>query len=196
MKSISIIKTEHRNLLAVLSVLSHLVREIEDKGKKVPFSVFHGIAYYLDNFLDRYHHPKENDYLFPAILKRNPESETVIRELGSQHGEGERQLNRLVKALSAYEFLGEEGFPEFRDAVNSYLDLERTHIELEENEILPLARECLEHSDWDRIDEAFTSNVDPLFGTERRREFGHLFNSICELVPAPYGLGPEISNRD
>jgi hemerythrin-like domain-containing protein len=191
MKAVAIIKTEHRNLESVLFTLGHLVKEIE-KDKVVPLSVFHGIVYYLDSFLDRYHHPKENKYLFPALLERHPESRPMVEQLGKQHGCGERMLLDVIKALSAYEFLGDPGFTRFRDAVQDYIEFERAHIHLEETEILPMAKHCLSDSDWLPIEKAFLGNEDPLFGAGPSSEFQSLFNSLSSLIPAPYGLGSEI----
>ena len=191
MKAVTIIKTEHRNLESVLFTLGHLVKEIE-KDKLIPLNVFHGIVYYLDSFLDRYHHPKENKYLFPALLERHPKSTNIIEQLGKQHGQGEKLLSNVAKALSAFEFLGQAGFSRFRDAVQEYIDFERNHIHLEETEILPLAKQHLTASDWLPIETAFLGNEDPLFGTGPSSEFQTLFNSLSSLIPAPYGLGPTL----
>ena len=166
MKSLSIIKREHRNLKALLYTLESLVTEIEKHGKAVDFVVFHGIVYYLDSFLDRYHHPKETDYLFPAVRLRCPAAGAVLDELGRQHAEGERLLGRMSRTLSAYEFLGEPGFPSFRDTVYEYVSFERHHAITEEKEVLPLAEARLLEPDWLRIDAAFADNRDPLFGED------------------------------
>jgi hemerythrin-like domain-containing protein len=196
MDSIAIIKREHRNLNAVLFTLEGLVNEIEKHGKSVEFNVFHGIVYYLDSFLDRYHHPKETDYLFPAVRAHCPDAGPVLDELGKQHAQGERLLSRLLKALSAYEFLGDAGFEAFRDAVMEYVEFERKHARAEEREVLPLAMETFTPSDWSRIDAAFADNKDPLFGSEPEAEFRELFRTLSDVVPAPYGLGPALKDRE
>ena len=192
MNSISIIKREHRNLIAVLFTLEGLVNEIGEHGKSVDLTVFHGIAYYLDSFLDRYHHPKETNFLFPAIRTHCPDAGPILDELGRQHAEGEQLLLRLLKALSAYEFLGEAGFEAFRRAVMVYVEFERNHARTEEQEVLPLAIQYLDRADWSRIDAAFGDHRDPLFGTQPEAEFKDLFRSLSDLVPAPYGLGPAL----
>ena len=80
MKTIEIIQSEHQNLRAVLYSLEQLLALI-DQGKQPHFSAFHGLLTYIDRFLDRYHHPKENEYLFPALLKRDASSADLIKEL-------------------------------------------------------------------------------------------------------------------
>ncbi len=190
MRAISIIKNEHRNLGAILFTLEQLVQEAEKPGAAVDLKVFHGIFYYIDSFLDRYHHPKETQYLFPVVRTNSTEAAPVLDKLEQQHIDGERMLNDVLKKLSAYEFLGAPGFEAFRDTVIRYVEFERNHAYTEECEILPLAEKCLTPKDWLIIDEAFNDNDDPLFGDQPRNEFGNLYKTLTDLVPAPYGFGP------
>ncbi|MDH3389631.1 MAG: hemerythrin domain-containing protein [Gammaproteobacteria bacterium] len=190
MRAISIIKREHKNLGAVLYSLDKLIEEI-DKGKHPEFTIFHGLLTYLDRFLDRYHHPKENLYLFPKLLERAPDTESLVRELGQQHTEGELLFIDMLKALSAYEFSGAAEFPHFRETVLKYTEFERNHAHKEEKELLPRAKEALQPSDWEAIDAAFGENQDPMFGQEWSNEFSVLFDSIVNRLPAPLGLGDD-----
>lgn len=188
MQSLAIIKSEHRNLGAVLYTLEQLIAHIE-AGRTPRFPVFHGLLLYLDRFLDRYHHPKENDFLFPAILRRVPESKPVLQEIGQQHKEGEDLFVDMLKALSAYEFAGDSEYPAFRDAVHRYTRFEREHAQREERDVLPLAEAHLQADDWKAIDAAFNDNRDPMFGRERSELFEKLHRDVVALVPAPVGLG-------
>lgn len=188
MRAISIIKSEHRNLGAVLYSLEKLIEEL-DQGKQAEFEIFHGLLTYIDRFLDRYHHPKEDRYLFPRLLERAPDTAETINALGQQHVEGEILFVAMLKALSAYEFLGEAEFPPFREAVLRYTAFEREHALREEKEILPRASEALEAGDWEEIDAAFEENQDPLFGSRWQSEFSELMEKLVNRLPAPLGLG-------
>lgn len=188
MSAITIIKGEHQNLGAVLYSMEKLIENIE-AGKQPEFSIFHGLFTYIDRFLDRYHHPKENDYLFPRLLARAPDTEDLVRELGQQHTEGEELFVDMLKALSAYEFSGASEFPLFRDAVLKYTSFERAHALKEEREILPRALEVLHTEDWKEIDAAFSENEDPMFGNQWTNEFSKLFKELVNSLPAPLGLG-------
>ena len=188
MRALTIIKSEHRNLAAVLFSMEHLIGEIES-GKHPDFAIFHGLFTYIDRFLDQYHHPKENLYLFPRVLARAPDTNDLIHELGRQHGEGEIRFVEMLKALSAYEFSGDSEFPLFRDSLLKYTAFERNHAKLEESDLLPRAREVLEASDWEAIDAAFGENQDPMSGDQWDSEFAVLFASLVNSLPTPVGLG-------
>ena len=191
MNALAIIHSEHRNLGSVLFCLGSLVTEIEKHNVKPDFRVFHAIANYVESFLDQYHHPKEDEFLFPAIARQYPPAELLIDELEEQHIRGSELLNRFRRKLATYEYVGSDAFVPFRDAARDYINFEREHIRKEETEVLPLAREHLQDSDWKPIDEAFLAHTDPVFGEARKNEFEILYSTIVRLAPAPHGVGPE-----
>lgn len=190
-QAISIIKREHRNLGAVLSCLDALVDEVNKGGRTPDFRVFHAIFNYLEGFLDRYHHPKEDDYLLPALRRRYPQCAELLNEIEEQHHQGDNLLKTFQEALSAYEQGGKDKFPGFRSVAKRYVEFQLKHAHTEEREVLPLAKTHLTEEDWEAIDTAFLENSDPLFGESRRQEFDSLFKLIATLAPAPYGAGPE-----
>ena len=187
MRALAIIRSEHQNLGAVLYSLEHLLQEIEN-GKQPDFGVFHGLLTYIDRFLGRYHHPKENRYLFPCLLKRVPTCAGLIRDLEEQHRDGEALFIDMLKSLSAYEFLGAPEFEPFQASVLTYTEFERNHAHLEEREVLPLAADRLMPEDWSVIDAAFAENEDPMFSRDCDNEFTGLFSQLVNRLPAPLGL--------
>jgi len=191
MKTLSIIHNEHRNLGTVLFCLSSLIQELDEHDVKPDLRVFHAIVNYIDSFLDKYHHPKEDDYLFPAIKRCYPEAEPVLAELQQQHIRGATLLHDFREALAAYEYQGKPAFIPFRDAARTLIEFQREHVRKEETEVLPLAREHLQPTDWDTIDRAFAEHQDPLFGDQPKKEFEQLYSTIVTLAPAPHGFGPE-----
>ena len=51
--------------------------------------MIHAVLDYMTSFPNRFHHPKEDSYLFPKVLERAPDLEPVIAELLAQHDQGE-----------------------------------------------------------------------------------------------------------
>lgn len=188
--ALAIIRAEHRNLGAVLSCFSALLDEVAKHDVIPDFKLFHAILDYLDNFLDVYHHPKEDAFLFPAILKRAPQTRDALNELQEDHQRELKVMHELRKALSRYEHEGPTAFKGFEDQARAYIAFEREHALREEREIFPLAEKYLGDADWKAIEIAFSSNQDPLFGVQKRHEYEMLLHKIANLAPAPYGAGP------
>ena len=188
-RAVNIIKQEHQNYLALLQCLGHLAAEALKPGQSPDFPLFHSIVDYIDSFLNRFHHPKEDDYLFRALLRRHPESGALIDRLQGEHGEGEILLGDLKEALKACEDGCEPDCARFAAAVGRYRKHQYNHMRSEEMEALPLARAHLSAEDWQEIDAAFEAHDDPLFGDARSAEYRRLYARIVDMAPAPYGFG-------
>jgi len=191
-KALGIIQAEHGGQAAVLQCLDNLARDIELKGKAPDFVLVHLIVAYIREFLDRFHHPKEDAYLFKALSKRCPEIIPTLDALAVEHETGPLLLDALERALKGYEMNGSIAYPSFRDAVHSYVAFERAHMMREETEVLPSAREMLTKEDWDVIDAIFTANEDPIFGAVVQERFRKLFSMILQLAPTAYARGPAV----
>jgi hemerythrin-like domain-containing protein len=190
MQAIRIIQDEHRALAAVLHGMGYLVREIRDGRAKPDFAVLGAMIYYIDAFPERFHHPKEDRYLFRILRKRYPEASTVLDRLGAEHDIGAHKIRALEQAFARYQQGGPAEFAAFATAVETYAAFHWQHMRTEEKEVLPLAREHLTPADWAEIDDAFLGHADPLLGADARAEYQALFRRIVNLAPSPIGLGP------
>ena len=189
-QALRIIEDEHRSLAAVLHGMLYMVREIRDHGAKPDFEALGAMIYYIDAFPERFHHPKEDRYLFPLLRKRFPKASALLDQLEEEHRIGAHKVRTLEQALTRYQNGGEDEFSRFAAAVDDYADFHWKHMSDEENEVLPLARNHLTPEDWAAIDAAFLGHADPLVGVETGAEYRALFTRIVNLAPPPIGLGP------
>jgi hemerythrin-like domain-containing protein len=190
MKAIRIIRDEHRSLAAVIHGMLHLVREIREHGAKPDFAVLGAMIYYIDAFPERYHHPKEDQYLFRLLRLRCPDAEPLLARLHAEHRAGAEKIRLLEQALARYENGGAKEFPAFEAALEGYATFHWDHMRAEEQELLPLAEKHLTKEDWEAIDAAFSGQTDPLFGASVGDEYENLFRRIVNLAPPPIGVGP------
>jgi hemerythrin-like domain-containing protein len=190
MKTPSILRNEHRTLAAVLHGLRYLVGEIRAGRAKPDFPLLSAMLYYIDTFPERFHHPKEDAYLFEALRRRCQAALPILDRLEADHRSGRVRILALARALNRYREGGEREFPAFDTLVEAYAAFEFEHMRVEETELLPLAREFLTPDDWAAIDAAFEDHDDPLFGAQRSDDFRELFRRIVNLAPPPIGVGP------
>ena len=190
MQAIRIIREEHQSLAAVLHGLLYLVREIRAHRTEPDFELLGAMVYYIDTFPERFHHPKEDAWLFRLLLLRYPPASKFIDLLLSEHRAGAGKLRQLEQALIRYQQGGRDEFPVFAAAVEAYVAFERNHMRSEETEVLPLAQQHLAPADWAEIDAAFLDHADPLLGNAVRDDFLELFRRIVNLAPPPIGVGP------
>jgi hemerythrin-like domain-containing protein len=186
--AISILKSEHRSLSAVLQALKELARMAQDTTLQPDWRAFRAMLRYIDEYPERLHHPKEDQFLFARLAKRSEQARALIEVLKDEHVEGARLIRELERAFLFFEERWPAGGAEFRAAVDDYAAFHWAHMRREEEHLIPLAERYLLPVDWAAIDAAFAANTDPLAGM-REREFDKLFSRIANLAPAPVGLG-------
>ena len=189
MESLRIITEEHQNLWRIATTIDLVADEI-DAGAKVDPAFFNSVFDYIEQFVDRAHHPKEDDFLFRILRQRSAEAAVILDRLQVEHRNGPENLKALRQKLAATAG-GTEGHGDFPAALRNYTQGLKSHIRSEEKDAIPLAREVLTAEDWAEIDRAFLDNDDPVFGDKARAEFRELFHRIASLAPESIGLGAQ-----
>jgi hemerythrin-like domain-containing protein len=190
-KAIRIIRDEHRALAAVLHGMLHLVHQVGEHAAKADLQVLDAMVYYIDTFPERYHHPKEDRYLFRILRARCIEAAPLIDRLETEHRAGSEKIRALEQALARFHGGGNIEFTNFRTAVEAYAKFHWDHMQAEEREILPLAEKHLTAGDWAEIDAAFEGHADPLLGADVGEQYDALFSRIVNLAPPPIGVGTD-----
>jgi nucleotide-binding universal stress UspA family protein/hemerythrin-like domain-containing protein len=180
---LAIIGDEHRSIAAVIHGLEFLVREARERRTPPPFGLLHAMLYYVREFPQKLHHPKEETYLFRKLRQRTSELDEVLGELERQHVEGDRCVDELAQSLARYEADPADGFDAFAAAVERFSSTQLDHMRLETKLILPAARRLLTDDDWTEIGRAFSENGDPRFSIDNDEEFRALFARILNLAP-------------
>jgi len=154
------------------------------------FNVLRAMLFYIDEFPEKQHHPKESNLLFPKVVRVAPKTMTTVERLEREHMGGETAVRDLQHQLLAWELLGDEHREAFDLAARQYVAFYIEHMRLEEAVILPAAQKGLEEADWAELDAAFASNRDPLKpATNQDTVYDRLFTRIVLKAPAPIGLG-------
>jgi hemerythrin-like domain-containing protein len=190
MEAIRIIVNEHRALAAVLHGMLYLVHEIRDRDDKPDFNLFGAMIYYIDSFPERFHHPKEHQYLYRILRMRHAKAAPLLDRLETEHLVGTEKIRTLEQALARYQHGGKAQFANFLATVESYAEFHWEHMKAEEQDALPMAEKYLLPADWEEIDAAFLGHSDSMLGAPVRTEFDKLFTRIVNLAPPPIGLGP------
>ena len=189
-EALDVIGAEHRNLWRIAATIDLAADEL-DAGGDVDAAFFGAVFDYLEQFVDRMHHPKEDDYLFRRLRERSADAAAVLDRLQAEHRNGPHNLAALRARMdeASRAAAGRPAGAEFCNALRTYAQDLRSHIRTEEKDVMPLARVALTADDWAEIDRAFLDHADPLFGEQVRAEFRALFHRIASLAPESIGLG-------
>lgn len=189
MKNVAIqqIHKEHRAIGSVVHGLQHFAREAS--RHKPNIALLNTMLDYIEQFPQKLHHVKEENYIFSALKSRSDEADKVIEKLSAQHAD-ELLLTATLRSELQNMEAGLDGAVErFLESVDRFADLQWHHMMEEENVLLPLAEKYLNQADWSRISDAFGENGDPRLSGENISRFERMFSQIVSTAPAPIGLG-------
>ena len=119
--AILIIRDEHRALAAMLRSLLILVADGPGDQPHRFFDVLRAMLFYIDEFPERLHHPKESKLLFPKVARAQPALAQVIGQLERDHVQGEGRVRGLQHLLLAWELMGEPRRSSFVVAAQEYV---------------------------------------------------------------------------
>ena len=169
-RALAILRDEHRSLAAVLHALQGLV----DAEASPDPALLRAMLFYIEQFPERLHHPKEEQHLFARLRQRSDECDAMLLELESQHRAGAAQFASLRTLLDG----GDMRL--FAQAAHDFAQQQWRHMSAEETLVLPAASRHLQPADWAAIASTFEANADPRFGTGE--SFDHLASRLLAMA--------------
>ncbi|KQX31942.1 hemerythrin domain-containing protein [Variovorax sp. Root434] len=192
--SLNIIRHEHRALSAMLRSITLLLREHRRHGTLPDFDALQAMLFYVDEFPEKLHHPKESLLLFPKLRGRSAHTDAVLDRLDRDHARGECAIRELEHALLGFHTMSgtaqcDMRRDNFEQLMQQYADFYLEHMRVEETEILPLAESVLDAGEWAELDVAFLANRDPLAGYEADEPYKPLFRTIVGALQHSGNVG-------
>ncbi|HSS70324.1 MAG TPA: hemerythrin domain-containing protein [Casimicrobiaceae bacterium] len=167
---------EHANFAKLLDLLERQLIAFHCGGSP-DYELMLEIMYYMTHYPDVLHHPKE-DLVFALIKERDERAAGTVARLLEQHVLLKASGAELVRELDGVVAGAIMSRERIETTARSYLDEFRSHMRIEEGEILPLASRLLEPGDWQKIDAAIRQFEDPLFGARTEQRYAALASQI------------------
>ncbi len=181
--AIALIRREHDALARVLRGLEEVTRELGERRIEPDFDLLATMLYYIDQFPERCHHPREEATLFARMRARTNEADALLDTLLEEHRRGVQLVTELALKLIRYQGGGHAELAQFAGAVTSYLAFNWAHMRAEEEDLLPIAQRVLDDGDWTAIEAAFRDNDDPIFGRSQDPRYSRVYSRIVNLAP-------------
>ncbi len=178
MKATDDLKKEHEGIQLMLRVLQNVADKFQS-GKRVDTEHLDAILEFLAVFVDRCHHGKEEEFLFPAL-----EVEGVPREGGpigvmlNEHQQGRELVARLKDAITDYKSGNNEKASSIHLVINEYVALLTQHIAKENTVLFPMADAKLDPEKDNELSEAFEQLERERIGVGKHEEFHVLLDKL------------------
>ncbi|MDD2557516.1 MAG: hemerythrin domain-containing protein [Desulfuromonas sp.] len=137
---------EHQLILRMLALLEGNVLRAERADFR-DWDFFAAGIDFIRNFADQFHHAKEEDVLFTALVRNGmPEKRSPIEAMHIEHEQGRAHVRAMETALADIQ-AGETGqISTLARHARGYTELLRQHIEKEDTILYPLAERVLPES--------------------------------------------------
>jgi hemerythrin-like domain-containing protein len=152
-----VLSEEHQNILTVIDGVLKECTEIE-RGKDIDKGYFAEVIDFIKNYADGYHHAKEEDILFKAMLENvenlhcNP-----IPVMLHEHDEGRQYIKNLEEGIA------NSDKEQILTNAKGYCFLLQNHIYKEDNVLYPMAEEALSEAQKELIQAKYKQVKDELF---------------------------------
>lgn len=169
---------DHVRLARLLDLLDDLLDRFHE-GSEPDYDLISEMLEYMVSYADGIHHPTE-DLIFRRLLDKGQEQRDVFEVLMRQHallGQINRRFRQSLDGIVHEEVLRrDEVEAQGRELIRTL----REHMSLEDREAFPIARQCLEQSDWEAVEAAAPRADDPVFGTPDPQRFRALFHHLAQ----------------
>src|SRR5688500_10750519 len=159
--AIETIKAEHRALGEVLQLFQHLLRDIIAQHVEADYTLLCAALYYIDDFACRCHHPKEDQYLFPAIRRHASEAGTTLSGLQAEHQRDDLFVKDLHRLLVLYQAGAPGALKRLSASFDIYATMLCGHMRREEG-LLDAFADAIPQKEWQAIAEGFGREDEPL----------------------------------
>jgi hemerythrin-like domain-containing protein len=170
---------EHEAVRVTLKILNRIILEIEKTSEANNPKHLEQLLEFFSVFVDRCHHGKEEDLLFPAL-----EEIGVSRQGGpigvmlNEHQQGREHVIAMKKALTQYSDGGVEAAKTLVKHARSYIELLSQHIDKENGVLFPLASQHLPPAKLIELQKGFDQIETERVGAGRHEAFHRMIKSL------------------
>ena len=141
------LREEHGATMKMLAALQRCIAKVAD-FKEGETKDLKALIEFFEIYVDRYHHGKEEQVLFPALSRtRTAGIDSLINSLMEDHREARASMEQIESHAVTLHSCSEADRYEFMERTDRYVDLVRKHIRKENSELLPLIEERLSETE-------------------------------------------------
>lgn len=151
-----------------------------ESGKEIKHEHLENVVEFLKVFVDKCHHTKEEEYLFPIMRRANvPGSIEIIDSLLEEHEHGRRNVDMIAGAVSVN--MDSEALSTIVKSSRDYIELLTQHINKEDNILFPLADKHLAEKVQENLLKSFEIVEIEKIGEGKHEEFHKMLHNLKEI---------------
>jgi hemerythrin-like domain-containing protein len=187
MNAVQTLMAEHRVIESVLAALTAYARSVANGGD-APRADLAELVQFLQDYADAYHHGKEEDILFRAMVDQGmPVDGGPLAVMLAEHAEGRRLTRSLAEISSGEGAWNKEQRRRLLFDATSYARLLKEHIQKEDRVLYPMATQMLPDDVWRKIEAEFADFQSARQRADQAAQFEQLAESLVGRYVADDG---------
>jgi len=172
------LRAEHEGILLMLKILERVCDKFAPGGR-LDATHLDGIMEFFVVFVDKCHHGKEEEFLFPALEEAGvPREGGPIGVMLREHAAGRACVSQMRQTLTGYRAGDRRAAEGFRQHARQYTELLRQHIDKENNVLFVMAESRLPRAKQDELVRAFEKLEKERIGEGKHEEFHALLDQL------------------
>lgn len=172
------LKDEHQGVLLMLNVLEAVGKKLS-AGDKVEPRHLQQIVEFLQVFVDKCHHGKEEDVLFPAMEHAGiPRENGPLGVMLAEHEKGRGYVRAMKAAVEKYADGDATQSADIVAAANNYISFLRPHIDKEDNVLYAMADQVLPADQQAKLFDEFEKIENKKIGVGTHEKFHDLLRQL------------------
>lgn len=174
------LKKEHEAVLLMLRIAGEIIRPLSAQGG-LSREHFGDILDFFKVFVDKCHHGKEEELLFPALVSVGIPQDGPISAMLFEHEMGRKCIRLMTDAFERYKLNDLSAGLDIAQNTRDYIALLTDHI-VKENEILfAMADDRLSQKAQDELADGFEKIEESRIGAGRHESFHALLHKLSGL---------------
>jgi hemerythrin-like domain-containing protein len=181
MKPTEQLKAEHEGVKLMLEILNVVCEKLKS-GQELNQEHFAKMLEFLKVFVDKCHHGKEEDLLFPALEEAGIQKEGgPIGVMLMEHNQGRGYVKGMSEAFDKFKKGDRNASAKIVENGESYIALLTQHIYKENNVLFFMADKVLSKTIQDNLEEEFEKLEVERIGLGKHEEFHKLLHRLKEI---------------
>ncbi len=173
--------TDHYHLQRLLNCLSQEIDCYDHDGQQeADLAVILSALDYVHDYPDKWHHPTE-DVIFNKLQEKDVEESNLIEQLKAEHQEIIQATNNIYDLFNMVAKDCIVPANQLLESARHYIDLQKRHIEKENECVYPLMNRLFTDQEWSTIAKEIKFQTDPVFANQSKKEYEDLYHYIFDL---------------
>ncbi|MCC6837703.1 MAG: hemerythrin domain-containing protein [Bacteroidia bacterium] len=171
---IKVLMNEHEIIVDASNLVKKMIAVV-DRSDLYKRSALQLLSFFRD-YADKYHHHKEEEILFPEMVKQNELlASGVLQEMLENHEDFRGQLSEIE------ELIGQNNCSQAQQRFEDYVDALADHIAVENEEVFEIAFSLFTEDEKEKIYYRFV-DIDCELGEKQKNELKDKLAEIREMI--------------